>query len=768
MATPQIKLDQSGKPAGTQGQSRTDLALGVPVVCTDPANGAGVYAWELIAPPGSTATLNSTSAATVQFTPDVPGNYLVYLTFDGTKSWTENAIGDRIATQGGAGVAFANGTFAPGTGETTQFDSTHGWAAARHADLTKFDKMVPAVTGTAQGSIVYQASDGDLAKLAPGTATYLLASGGAGADPVWVDPATVGGAGTLDEAYDGGGSGAGRTITADAGAVTMASTAADDNNVLELTKNPGGSQAGAALSVTMGANATGSGVLVANAGSGASLSVDADSGSLAYLGHLRVDSNLLADHTYLSHYDNTTTGNWGIRFGPNELALNDDTKIELRINNGADWLITDGVFYANDPNGPALLNEPGASNNPTLIPDRSTPTTGVAGDGTSLYLVADSVALLEIEPAINGFRLGGTTSSFPSFRYASNLTQFNSTNTENEWLFTQRGAGTANKTSWRFVVNTNDITPTSGTHRFVSFNTDVRAFAPTSGTAAYRHFDLAYEINQTGGANGDLTGIYLDATETAVVGTHRLMDLRVGGTSQFQVIGATLTLGAGVLQLANSGNDGLFKAPIANARLQTAADFGTVVEALAASTSGTPAALFTVTGAAHTGLDNASITDVLIDLDRTVQHDGGSGPPAGWTNYGVRILGATYTWASNPDEGNIDATTLYVTPPDISAFTSGTGLAIHATGAVQIDDDLDITAGEIQLGEGVDIGVGTTTGTIFGRATSQKMAFWAATPVTQPAHIADPAGGATVDSEARTAINAILAQLATLGLQASS
>jgi len=62
----------------------------------------------------------------------------------------------------------------------------------------------------------------------------------------------------------------------------------------------------------------------------------------------------------------------------------------------------------------------------------------------------------------------------------------------------------------------------------------------------------------------------------------------------------------------------------------------------------------------------------------------------------------------------------------------------------------------------------TTTGTQLGTSSTQKIALFGATPVVQPAHIADPTGGATVDAEARTAINSINALLATLGLTASS
>ena len=49
-----------------------------------------------------------------------------------------------------------------------------------------------------------------------------------------------------------------------------------------------------------------------------------------------------------------------------------------------------------------------------------------------------------------------------------------------------------------------------------------------------------------------------------------------------------------------------------------------------------------------------------------------------------------------------------------------------------------------------------------------KIGFFAASTIAQPSHIADPTGGGTVDAEARTAINSILADLATLGLQAAA
>jgi trimeric autotransporter adhesin len=53
-------------------------------------------------------------------------------------------------------------------------------------------------------------------------------------------------------------------------------------------------------------------------------------------------------------------------------------------------------------------------------------------------------------------------------------------------------------------------------------------------------------------------------------------------------------------------------------------------------------------------------------------------------------------------------------------------------------------------------------------AGTNYIAFFGATPVAKQAHIADPSGGSTVDSEARTAINAALLALETYGLLATS
>jgi len=81
-------------------------------------------------------------------------------------------------------------------------------------------------------------------------------------------------------------------------------------------------------------------------------------------------------------------------------------------------------------------------------------------------------------------------------------------------------------------------------------------------------------------------------------------------------------------------------------------------------------------------------------------------------------------------------------------------------------DRMKIVNGYLEINDALygNIILGTTTGTKIGTSTSQKLAFWNATPIVQPATISDPSGGATVDAEARTAINTIIDRLQAIGL----
>lgn len=68
----------------------------------------------------------------------------------------------------------------------------------------------------------------------------------------------------------------------------------------------------------------------------------------------------------------------------------------------------------------------------------------------------------------------------------------------------------------------------------------------------------------------------------------------------------------------------------------------------------------------------------------------------------------------------------------------------------------------------IEVTAGTAGGTLrglrIGGAATSLLGFYGATPVDRPDTIADPAGGGTIDAEARTAINTIIDRLQELGL----
>lgn len=174
MAAPKILIDQGVLPAGVPGDSRRDLAVGVPVNVSDPENPtATVFEWELIAPPGSGAVLDSTIIAAPTFTPDIPGAYLLFLNVNsGELSYELDADGNKKSIQGGAGIELPNGTLAHGIGESQQFGLL-GWGE-RFDELFPFlDQLRGISTGIGAGWV---------------RITGITVPGGSTATPVFQDP----------------------------------------------------------------------------------------------------------------------------------------------------------------------------------------------------------------------------------------------------------------------------------------------------------------------------------------------------------------------------------------------------------------------------------------------------------------------------------------------------------------------------------------------------------------------------------------------------
>jgi len=140
---------------------------------------------------------------------------------------------------------------------------------------------------------------------------------------------------------------------------------------------------------------------------------------------------------------------------------------------------------------------------------------------------------------------------------------------------------------------------------------------------------------------------------------------------------------------------------------------------------------------------------------------------------GVNRYGATALpfgwWVRADDADQSHRVGMYHNGTD-GIFSSQAGALVLAVGGVA---KLRITSTYLQpvqelRMDDLNILTGTGTGCKLCTSTNQKLGFWNAAPIIQPAHIADPSGGATIDAEARTAIAAINAMLAATGLTASS
>lgn len=122
MATPSIRIEQAGAPAGVAGESRPDLVDSVEIFFYDDANvGAGTHLWEVFFADGGVVALTGENTQSMSFTAPVRGTYLAFKTFDGDTSWSEGSPGQRTTAQGGVGILEMDGSRVRHALETSQF-----------------------------------------------------------------------------------------------------------------------------------------------------------------------------------------------------------------------------------------------------------------------------------------------------------------------------------------------------------------------------------------------------------------------------------------------------------------------------------------------------------------------------------------------------------------------------------------------------------------------------------------------------------------------
>jgi len=138
------------------------------------------------------------------------------------------------------------------------------------------------------------------------------------------------------------------------------------------------------------------------------------------------------------------------------------------------------------------------------------------------------------------------------------------------------------------------------------------------------------------------------------------------------------------------------------------------------------------------------------------------------TSANVGRIYNTYTSSTSYERLALDWQTTANLARIMTQKGSGGGTArAMALGTDSVDRLTIGAAGHITITEANDFILGTTTGTKIGTATTQKLAFYNATPIVQGASVADATGGAVIDAEARTAINALISRIEGTGLIAT-
>ena len=162
----------------------------------------------------------------------------------------------------------------------------------------------------------------------------------------------------------------------------------------------------------------------------------------------------------------------------------------------------------------------------------------VRGDGTNpITRFEDSTGTAQILQYETTGRLFGqtTNSALEMLRFQRNANRYLSYNAIGRFLiFSDSGGVPDGDTNYKWVNFSHSInTITSGTQTQLGLDT---AISVSSGNPTIRIAGLNYTINNAGANTGVATGIFLNATETALNGMgHNLMDLQVGGVSRFRV-----------------------------------------------------------------------------------------------------------------------------------------------------------------------------------------------------------------------------------------
>lgn len=364
----------------------------------------------------------------------------------------------------------------------------------------------------------------------------------------------------------------------------------------------------------------------------------------------------------------------------NTLTLQSTTRNQFKVPSGSTtefWYSASAEGMRMDANGnlaigttalSARLHVKGDGTNPIARFESSAGTFGfIIGSSGNINPISGGESVEGITAGYNGgFMLGGGVGSW---RKAGGLHNLLGSGYENGWEFTT----TVNRliTGEAFNVKISQ-----------TFNGN------NIGSALYRPLSINYTINNTAAQTGNATGLFLNATETALNGiTHNLMDLQVGGVSAFQVTKNDAYIGiygTSATKLYFNGTNGT-RAFLGTTAFQMFLDMGSYNFTI--SRLGTNQITFTNTGNHILNLVAGSLTQF-----------------GGTTNLfpAIKRNGAAIDFKLADDSAPcaITAATFTQTAGDFSTIISGTNFSISTNGGTIVYSGVSRFNSNILVGSG--------------------------------------------------------------------
>lgn len=278
------------------------------------------------------------------------------------------------------------------------------------------------------------------------------------------------------------------------------------------------------------------------------------------------------------------------------------------------------------------------------------------------------------------------------------------------------------------TLSVSDTAQSSGERTLVEVTgaDDTGVTASTEQTDVY--FNLGHTVTWATGALADQRFFRIDAPTIAFAGASTVTNASTVYVSGAPLAGANATITNSYALFVDNGA----------CRFDGTSLFGGAATFAPTAGAATIRTALTVTGAADTARTaSTEQPDVYVNLGRTVQWATGA-----LTNQRfVQFLAPTISAVGASTVTN--TATLYVD----NAPQAGANATLTNSYALWVD------AGMTRLDGGLTLAGNT--------------GFYGAAAAAQPAAVADAAGGATVDAEARTALNTLLARLRVIGLIAT-